>query len=225
MRDLDPAVLWPKIGTALLQTLQMVTVSFVLATVLGVVLGLVLYSTRRGNLLQNAAVFTTLNAVINVIRPIPFIILIVAISPLTRVVIGTSIGTGAAIFALTIVATFSIARIAETNLVAVDRGSVEAGAAMGASPLRVLITIVVPEALGPLVLGLTYIFVALVDATAGAGRVGGGGLGNLAITYGYQRFDTVVMVTVIVLIIVLVQVAQLLGNAVARTVLHESPAS
>jgi D-methionine transport system permease protein len=225
VRDLDPAVLWPKIGTALLQTLQMVTVSFVLATVLGVVLGLVLYSTRRGNLLQNAAVFTTLNAVINVIRPIPFIILIVAISPLTRVVIGTSIGTGAAIFALTIVATFSIARIAETNLVAVDRGSVEAGAAMGASPLRVLITIVVPEALGPLVLGLTYIFVALVDATAVAGLVGGGGLGNLAITYGYQRFDTVVMVTVIVLIIVLVQVAQLLGNAVARTVLHESPAS
>jgi D-methionine transport system permease protein len=164
VRDIEPAVLWPKIWTALLQTLQMVTVSFVLATALGVVLGLVLYSTRRGNLLQNAAVFTTLNAVINVIRPIPFIILIVAISPLTRVVIGTSIGTGAAIFALTIVATFSIARIAETNLVAVDRGSVEAGAAMGASPLRVLVTIVVPEALGPLVLGLTYIFVALVDA-------------------------------------------------------------
>ena len=222
MRDIEPAVLWPKIWTALLQTLQMVTVSFVLATVLGVVLGLVLYSTRRGNLLQNAAVFTTLNAVINVIRPIPFIILIVAISPLTRVVIGTSIGTGAAIFALTIVATFSIARIAETNLVAVDRGSVEAGAAMGASPLRVLVTIVVPEALGPLVLGLTYIFVALVDATAVAGLVGGGGLGNLAITYGYQRFDTFVMVTVIVLIIVLVQVAQLLGNVVARTVLHET---
>jgi len=165
-------------------------------------------------------VSTALNAVINVVRPIPFIILIVAISPLTRAVIGTSIGTGAAIFALTIVATFSIARIAETNLVAVDRGAVEAGAAMGASPLRVLGTIVVPEALGPLTLGLTYIFVALVDATAVAGLVGGGGLGNLAITYGYQRFDTVVMVTVIVLIIVLVQAAQLLGNRVARRVLH-----
>ncbi|KQR46042.1 D-methionine transport system permease protein [Frigoribacterium sp. PvP120] len=220
MRDLDPAVLWPKIGAALLQTLQMVTVSFVLATLFGLLLGLVLYSTRRGALLENAAVSTALNAVINVVRPIPFIILIVAISPLTRAVIGTSIGTGAAIFALTIVATFSIARIAETNLVAVDRGAVEAGAAMGASPLRVLGTIVVPEALGPLTLGLTYIFVALVDATAVAGLVGGGGLGNLAITYGYQRFDTVVMVTVIVLIIVLVQAAQLLGNRVARRVLH-----
>jgi D-methionine transport system permease protein len=220
VRDLDPAVLWPKIGAALLQTLQMVTVSFVLATLFGLLLGLVLYSTRRGALLENAAVSTALNAVINVVRPIPFIILIVAISPLTRAVIGTSIGTGAAIFALTIVATFSIARIAETNLVAVDRGAVEAGAAMGASPLRVLGTIVVPEALGPLTLGLTYIFVALVDATAVAGLVGGGGLGNLAITYGYQRFDTVVMVTVIVLIIVLVQAAQLLGNRVARRVLH-----
>ncbi|MBD8661541.1 ABC transporter permease subunit [Frigoribacterium sp. CFBP 8754] len=198
----------------------MVTVSFVLATLFGLLLGLVLYSTRRGALLENAAVSTALNAVINVVRPIPFIILIVAISPLTRAVIGTSIGTGAAIFALTIVATFSIARIAETNLVAVDRGAVEAGAAMGASPLRVLGTIVVPEALGPLTLGLTYIFVALVDATAVAGLVGGGGLGNLAITYGYQRFDTVVMVTVIVLIIVLVQAAQLLGNRVARRVLH-----
>ena len=221
MRELDLDVLAPKIWTALLQTLQMVTVSFVLATVLGLLLGLVLYATRRGALLQNAVVFGVLNGVINVVRPIPFIILIVAISPLTRVVVGTSIGTGAAIFALTIAATFSIARIAETNLVAVDPGTVEAGAAMGASPLRVLLTIVVPEALGPLTLGLTYIFVALVDATAVAGLVGGGGLGNLAITYGYQRFDTVVMVTVIVVIIVLVQAAQLLGNLVARRVMHE----
>jgi len=220
VRDLDPAVLGPKIWTALLQTLQMVTVSFVLATVLGVLLGLVLYATRPGNVLENRLVSGVLNGVINVVRPIPFIILIVAISPLTRVVVGTSIGTQAAIFALTIVATFSIARIAETNLVAVDDGAVEAGAAMGASPVRVLVTIVVPEALGPLTLGLTYIFVALVDATAVAGLVGGGGLGNLAITYGYQRFDTVVMVTVIVLIIVLVQLAQLLGNALARRVLH-----
>ena len=220
MRDLDPAVLGPKIWTALLQTLQMVTVSFVLATLLGVLLGLVLYATRPGNVLENRLVSGVLNGVINVVRPIPFIILIVAISPLTRVVVGTSIGTQAAIFALTIVATFSIARIAETNLVAVDDGAVEAGAAMGASPVRVLVTIVVPEALGPLTLGLTYIFVALVDATAVAGLVGGGGLGNLAITYGYQRFDTVVMVTVIVLIIVLVQLAQLLGNALARRVLH-----
>ena len=220
MRDIDLDALLPKILTALLQTLQMVTVSFLLAAVAGVVLGIVLYATRKGNILQNAIVFGVLNTIINVVRPIPFIILIVAISPLTRVVVGTSIGTEAAIFPLTIVAAIAIARIAETNLVAVDPGTIEAGTAMGARPLRVLLTIVIPESLGPLVLGLTYILVALVDATAVAGVVGGGGLGNLALTYGWQRFDFFVMAVVITLLIVLVQVAQLLGNLVSRKVLH-----
>jgi len=220
MRDIDLETLTPKIWTALLQTLQMVTVSFFLATIIGVILGIVLYATRKGNILQNGVVFGILNAIINLIRPIPFIILIVAISPLTRIVIGTSIGTEAAIFPLTIVASISIARIAETNLIAVDPGAIEAGSAMGAQPFRVLSTIVIPEALGPLVLGLTYIFVALVDATAVAGLVGGGGLGNLALTYGYQRFDTFVIIVVIVLLIILVQLAQVLGNWISRKVLH-----
>jgi len=220
VREIDLESLMPKIGKALIETLQMVTVSFLLAGIIGVLLGIVLYATRRGNILQNAVVFGLLNALINIIRPIPFIILIVSITPLTRLVIGTSIGTGAAIFALTIVASFSIARIAETSLVAVDAGAVEAGTAMGASPARVLFTIVIPEALGPLVLGLTYIFVALVDATAVAGLVGGGGLGNLALTYGYQRFDWFVMGVVIVSLIILVQLAQLLGNLISRKVLH-----
>jgi D-methionine transport system permease protein len=220
VREIDLESLMPKIGKALIETLQMVTVSFLLAGITGVLLGIVLYATRRGNILQNAVVFGLLNALINIIRPIPFIILIVSITPLTRLVIGTSIGTGAAIFALTIVASFSIARIAETSLVAVDSGAVEAGTAMGASPARVLFTIVIPEALGPLVLGLTYIFVALVDATAVAGLVGGGGLGNLALTYGYQRFDWFVMGVVIVSLIILVQLAQLLGNLISRKVLH-----
>jgi D-methionine transport system permease protein len=220
MRDIDLDALLPKILTALLQTLQMVTVSFLIAAVAGVLLGIVLYATRKGNILQNAIVFGVLNTIINVVRPIPFIILIVAISPLTRVVVGTSIGTEAAIFPLTIVAAIAIARIAETNLVAVDPGTIEAGTAMGARPLRVLLTIVIPESLGPLVLGLTYILVALVDATAVAGVVGGGGLGNLALTYGWQRFDFFVMAVVITLLIVLVQVAQLLGNLVSRKVLH-----
>jgi len=220
MRDIDLDALLPKIWTALLQTLQMVTVSFLIAAFAGVLLGIVLYATRKGNILQNAAVFNVLNTIINVVRPIPFIILIVAISPLTRVVVGTSIGTEAAIFPLTIVAAIAIARIAETNLVAVDPGTIEAGTAMGARPLRVLLTIVIPESLGPLVLGLTYILVALVDATAVAGVVGGGGLGNLALTYGWQRFDFFVMAVVITLLVVLVQVAQLLGNLVARKVLH-----
>lgn len=222
MRDIDLETLLPKIGDALLETLQMITVSFILAGVVGVLLGIVLYATRPGNMLENRWVFGTLSVVINVIRPIPFIIVIVALTPVTRAVIGTSIGTGAAIFALTIVASISIARIAESNLVAVEPGAVEAGAAMGASPVRVLVTIVIPESLGPLTLGLTYIFVALVDATAVAGLVGGGGLGNLAITYGYQRFDWFVMGVVIVVLIVLVQLAQLLGGLLSRRAMHQS---
>lgn len=220
MGSTDWSLLWPKIFSAGLQTLQMVTISMLLASVFGLLIGLVLYSTRPGHLLANKFVFAVLNAVINVIRPIPFIIFIVAIGPLTRSVIGTTIGTGAAIFALTIVASLSIARIVETNLVAVDPGVIEAGRAMGARSLRILFTIVVPEGLGALILGLTYMVVALIDATAVAGIVGGGGLGDLAMVYGYQRFDSTVMFVIIVFLIILVQLAQFGGNALSRKILR-----
>ena len=220
MRDIDLDALVPKLVKAFFETLHMVTFSFVFATILGILIGLVLYSTRKGNILENAVVFGILSFIINLVRPIPFIILIVAMIPLTRIIVGTSIGPGAAILTLSIVGGISIGRIAETNLVAVDPGTIEAGSAMGARPLRVLFTIVVPEALGPLLLGPTYIFVALIDATAVAGTVGAGGLGSLALTYGYQRFDWFVMFAVIVVLIVMVQVAQFLGNWVARKAMH-----
>jgi D-methionine transport system permease protein len=165
-------------------------------------------------------VFNVLNFVINIIRPIPFLILAVSLIPLTRLLVGTSIGPVAVIPALTVAASVAIARIVESNLVAVDPGTIEAGAAMGARPWRILFTIVIPEALGPLTLGLTYILVALVDATAVAGVLGGGGLGNLAMTYGYQRFDWFVVIVIVVILIVLVQSAQLVGNWISRKVLH-----
>jgi len=220
MREIDLDALLPRIWKALGETLIMLTGSFVLASLFGLILGLLLYATRRGNLLQNGIVFNVLNFVINIIRPIPFLILAVSIIPLTRLIVGTSIGPLAVIPALTIAASVAIARIVESNLVAVDPGVVEAGAAMGARPWRILFTIVIPEALGPLTLGLTYILVALVDATAVAGVLGGGGLGNLAMTYGYQRFDWFVVIVIVVLLIVLVQSAQLLGNWLSRKVLH-----
>lgn len=222
MPETDYTTLLPKIWNALLETLIMVTGAFVAASVLGVLLGLVVYATRSGNLLQNGPIFNGINAVINVVRPVPFIIVAVALIPVTRIIMGTSIGPVAAVFPLALVASVAIARIAESNLVAVDPGVIEAGAAMGARPWRVLFTIVIPEALGPLALGLTYIFVALVDATAVAGVIGGGGLGNLAMTYGYQRFDWVTMIIVIAVLIVIVQLAQFVGNRVARLVMHES---
>ncbi|WP_236014667.1 methionine ABC transporter permease [Microbacterium stercoris] len=221
MPAIDYATLLPKIWAALGETLIMVGGSFFFASIIGLLLGLALYATRSGNLLENRAVFVVLNAIVNVLRPIPFIILAVALIPLTRVVMGQGYGPVAAVFPLTIAAGVAIARIVESNLVAVDPGVIEAGSAMGARPARVLFGIVVPEALGPLTLGLTYIFVALIEATAVAGVIGGGGLGNLAMTYGYQRFDWFVMIVVIIVIILLVQVAQLIGNLIARRVMHE----
>lgn len=220
MREFSFEAFWPRFLKALAETGLMVSVAFVAAAILGVLLGLLLYASRPGNLLQNRVVFGVLNLIINVIRPIPFLIVAISLIPLTRLVFGTGIGPLPATLPLVLVASVAIARVAESNLVSVDPGSIEAGAAMGASPARVLFTIVIPEALGPLTLGLTYILVALVDATAVAGVVGGGGLGDLALKFGYARFDWVTVLIVVVTLIVLVQLAQLIGNRIARKVMH-----
>ena len=220
MRDFDPDAFFPRLLKAIGETGLMVSVSFAVATVIGILLGLLLYASRPGNLLQNRVVFGVLNFVINVIRPVPFLIVAIALIPLTRLVFGTGLGPLPATIPLILIASVAIGRVSESNLVAVSPGAIEAGAAMGASPVRVLFTIVVPEALGPLILGLTYILVALVDATAVAGVLGGGGLGDLAMTYGYQRFDWIVVGLVVVTLVLLVQLAQLLGNVLAKRVLH-----
>lgn len=220
MRDFDPDAFFPRLWVAIGETGLMVTVAFAGAAVIGVLLGLLLYASRPGNLLQNRIVFGALNFVINVIRPIPFLIVAIALIPLTRVIFGTGLGPLPQTIPLIVVACVAIARVSESNLVAVSPGAIEAGAAMGASPARVLFSIVVPEALGPLTLGLTYILVALVDATAVAGVLGGGGLGSLAMNYGYQRFDWISVGIVVLVLIALVQAAQWLGNVVARKVMH-----
>lgn len=212
--DFDTVV--PRVARALGETLFMVTVSFFLASIIGLILGIFLYASRPGQLLHSRVLHTTLNIVVNTLRPIPFIILLIALTPLTRALIGTSIGPAAAILPLTIAASVGIARVAESNLVAVDPGVIEAARAVGASPLHILFGFVVREAFGPLLLSLTFIFVALIDATAVAGAVGGGGLGNLALTYGYQRFDYAVMILIIIVLIALVQLVQFLGNRLAR---------
>lgn len=144
----------------------------------------------------------------------------VAIAPLTRAVIGTTIGTAAAIFPMTIAASFSVARVVENNLVSIDPGIIEAAKAMGAGPFRIIFEIIIPEAIGPLILGLTFVTIGLIDFSAMAGTVGGGGLGNLAMTYGYQRFDTSVMIVTVVILILLVQIAQLIGNYLSRIFLR-----
>ncbi|MDQ1124928.1 methionine ABC transporter permease [Microbacterium trichothecenolyticum] len=220
MREFSFDAFLPRFLTALAETGLMVSVAFLAASVLGVLLGLLLYASRPGNLLENRVVFAVLNGAINIIRPIPFLIVAISLIPLTRFVFGTGIGPLPATLPLVLVASVAIARVAESNLVSVDPGAIEAGAAMGASPARVLFTIVIPEALGPLTLGLTYILVALVDATAVAGVVGGGGLGDLALKFGYARFDWITVLLVVITLIVLVQLAQFIGNRIARRVLH-----
>lgn len=216
----DWSTLWPTFLASIGQTLVMVSITMIIGGFFGLVIGLLLYTTRKGGLLQNGPAYTILNVFVNFVRPIPFIIFITAVGPLTLLAMGTTIGTAAAIFPLTLAASFGISRIVEQNLVTIDPGVIEAARAMGASPMRIIVTLLIPEALGPLILGYTFAFVAVVDMTAVAGAVGGGGLGNFAIVFGYQRFNWVVTWVAVITIIILVQAAQFLGNWLARKALR-----
>ncbi|MGR0318354.1 methionine ABC transporter permease [Agromyces sp. ZXT2-3] len=212
--------LGPEFWAAAGETLYMVALTMLFGGAGGFLLGLGLYATRRGGLLPNAVVNNGLNVVINFFRPIPFIIFIAAVQPLTRAVIGVGIGTDAAIFALSLAAAFAIGRIVEQNLLTVRPGVIEAARSMGAGPWRILATIVVPEALGPLILGYTFIVIAVIDMSAMAGLIGGGGLGYFAQLYGFRQFEPVVTWAAVLLIVVFVQVVQYVGNWLARRVLR-----
>lgn len=211
---------WPRIVESTGETILMVIMTLLLGSILGITIGLLLFVTRKGNILENKLVFRLLNILINIIRPIPFIIFLVAISPLTRAIVGTTIGTWAAIFPMIIAASFGIARVVENNLVSIDPGVIEAAKAMGASPLQIIFTVLIPEALGPLILGLTFVTISLIDFSAMAGTVGGGGLGHVAMTYGYQRFDGSVMLVTVIILIILVQIAQWIGNTLSRKIMR-----
>ncbi|MDF2918875.1 methionine ABC transporter permease [Microbacterium sp. NPDC086615] len=201
---------------ALGETLQMLGVSLVLGSILGVVLGAILALTRRGGVLQNTAVNVVLATVVNLIRSLPFIILLVAILPFTRLLVGTSIGVWAAIVPLTVMVAPYIGRLVENSLLEVPAGVVEAARSMGASPLQIFWRFLLPEARGSLILAITIATVGLIDATAMAGVVGAGGIGDLALSYGYERYDGFAMVITCVTLIVLVQGIQALGSALAR---------
>ncbi|MBD0269514.1 MAG: ABC transporter permease [Cyanobacteria bacterium Co-bin8] len=212
---MDPQLL-SSLWTATLETLYMVSVSAVLAALFGLPLGLLLVITAPKGFLPNPALNQSLGSVVNAGRSVPFIILLVAIIPLTRLIVGTTIGSTAALVPLTLSAIPFYARVAETSLLEVDRGLVEAAESMGCSYWQVIAKVLIPEALPSLVLGLTIMVISLIGYSAMAGVVGGGGLGDLAIRYGYQRFNTQVMLITVVLLIVLVQVVQWAGDAIAR---------
>jgi D-methionine transport system permease protein len=198
-----------------LETVAMVGASSLATLLLGLPLGVLLVVTDRGGLVPAPSLNRVTGAVVNAFRSTPFIILLVALIPFTRLVAGTSIGTTAAIVPLSIAAIPFYARIAEASLREVDHGLIEAAQAMGAHRRQIIFKVLVPEALPSLVAGFTITVVSLIGASAMAGVVGGGGLGDLAIRYGYQRFDTTVMVAVIVVLIVLVSGLQFAGDRLA----------
>jgi D-methionine transport system permease protein len=194
----------------------MVVIALAIGGVLGLGVGLLLYLTRRGNLLENRFVFQLLNVLVNFFRPIPFVILIAALQPLARAVIGIGIGIQAATFTMVFAATFGIARLVEQNLVTVNPGVIEAARAMGAGLPRIIFSVLIPEGLGALILGYTYAFVAIVDMSAIAGVVGAGGLGNYAIQYGYRQANPTITWATVIVIVLIVQIVQGLGNWLAR---------
>lgn len=205
---------------ATIQTLTYVVVAMGVGGVLGLVLGVALTVTRAGGILENRVIFWILNFLVNFFRPIPFVLLIFALQPLARIVVGTGIGDPALMFVLSFAASFGIARLVEQNLLTVPPGAIEASRAMGAGPLRTILTVLIPEGLGPVVLGYTFAFIAVVDMTAMAGIIGSGGLGNLAMQYGYRQFNPWITWSAVLLIIVIVQLVQLLGNVIARKLLR-----
>lgn len=215
-----PEIISPQIlaliGQATLDTLQMVAIAAGLGTVLGLPLGVFLATSKRGELFSAPVVNTVLGTLVNATRSTPFIILVVAIIPFTRLIAGTSIGTNAAIVPLTVAATPFIARLIEGAIREVDQGLVEAARSMGATPLQIVRKVLVPEALPAIALGLTLAIVSLIGFSAMVGAVGGGGLGDLGIRYGYQRFMPEVMAAVVAVLIVLVQTVQTIGDHLSR---------
>ena len=204
-----------------LETLLMVGVAGTLGAAVGIPLGILLYSTASGGIRPAGLFNRPLGWLVNAVRSTPFIILLVAIIPLTRLIAGTSIGTAAAIVPLTIAAAPLIARLVETSLRDVDKGLIEAAQSMGATDLQIIVKVLIPEALPGIIAGLTIALVALVGASAMAGAIGGGGLGDMGIRYGYQRFMPEVMLAVVVILIAFVQSIQSLGDWLVRRVSHK----
>lgn len=202
--------------TGTLDTLQMTVISTIMAMIIGIPLGVVLVITSKGHILENAALNKILGAIVNATRSIPFIILMVAIIPFTRMVVGTSIGTTAACVPLTLAAIPFLARLVETSIKDIQFGVIEAAQSMGASPFQIIRKVLLPEALPTIIDNVTVLIVNLIGYSAMAGAIGGGGLGDIAIRYGYQRFQGDIMLATIIILIIMVQVIQMIGDGLSK---------
>ena len=195
-----------------IETLIMVGIAGVIGGAIGIPLGILLHVTSPQGILSAKVFNRTIGVLVNAVRSTPFIILLVAIQPLTRLIVGTSIGTSAALVPLTIAAAPMISRLVESSLREVDKGLIEAALSMGATSMQIIRKVLLPEALPGIIAGITIALVSLVGASAMAGAIGGGGLGDLAIRYGYQRFMPEIMYSVVVILIVVVQAVQSLRS-------------
>ncbi|GAB3794185.1 methionine ABC transporter permease [Virgibacillus kimchii] len=206
---------FPIIWEATIQTFQMVSIALLLATLIGIPLGILVVLTRPGQALENKWVYQILNLIINIVRSIPFIILLFFILPFTKFIVGTTIGVQGAIVPLVLYTAPYIARLMETSLLEVDGGVVEAYKAMGIKKRQIIWSVMLREARPSIILGLTIATVSLIGATAMAGLVGAGGLGDLAYRYGHLRYEAEVMYATVIILIILVQGVQSIGNRLA----------
>lgn len=201
---------------SLAETLYMLSISAFIAAAAGISLGILLVVTEKNGILSCPIINKPLAFIVNVIRSIPFIILMVAIIPLTRLIAGTSIGTTAAIVPLTLAAIPYTARMVETSIREIPSGLIEAAESMGASPFQIIRKVLIPEALPSVIQNMTVVIVSLIGSSAMAGTIGGGGLGDLAIRYGYQRFQADVMIATIIVLVIIVQFMQFTGNLLSK---------
>jgi D-methionine transport system permease protein len=216
MSSLSFSELFGYLKTAFFETFLMCSVSLVISVILGLFTGLVIFTTRDGTFWQNRILNVVGGALINIIRSIPFIILLVLLIPVTKLVVGTIIGPMSASISLSVASFAFFARMVESSLSEVDKGVIEASKAFGASNWAIIRSVLLPEALPGIYRGITILAIALIGNSANAGMVGGGGIGDLAIRFGYYRYQTDVMIVTVVLLIVLVQIIQMTGDWIAR---------
>lgn len=207
-----------EIWTAIIETFVMVGVSIVAAVLIGLPVGTLLFLCRKGKILENRFVFSVLNLLVNTIRSFPFLLLVVFLIPFTRLIIGTAIGTAAATVPLSIIAIAHYSRLVEQSLLDVPRGVMEAAISMGASVKEIIFKFLFVEARSGLVLGLTTSIISFISYSTIMGVVGGGGIGDFAIRYGYQQFKTDLMIYMIVIMVILVQLIQFTGTTVSRMI-------
>lgn len=220
MRSLSWEDLWPLLFDGTVDTLYMVALAAIFTIAIGLPIGVLLFITRRDGILPAVRLNQLLGSIINVGRSLPFIVLLIAMIPFTRIIVGTTLGSTAAIVPITIGAFPFFARIVESALDEVDKGRIEAILSMGGNAWHVISKVLLPEALPALLAGITLTVVMLIGFSSMAGVIGGGGLGDLAIRYGYQRFNNQVMIGTVVILVAMVQIVQSFGDRLVRRLAH-----